>query len=1192
MRIAWSIFSTQAMRIAWFIVPALALLTRPAVAADAVDWPAYLHDSTRSGATSRSLPLTLSRAWVFQPRHAPRPAWPAPASQDPWNKIRELKPVVTYDRAYHTVIAGGRLYFATSSNDKVYCLDAVSGEIQWTFFTDGPVRLAPTIADGKVYVGSDDGAVYCLDAKDGGVHWTFRPDTPERMIPGNGRLISFTPVRTGVVVEDGVAYFFAGLFPSYAVHGYAIDAVTGEPLWSLRTEEVSPQGYLVASPTRLFVPTGRTTPAVFDRSDGSFHGKLEGGGGAFAVLVDGVVASGPGIRYADRLELSDPGTQEIIATCDGMRMVADGPVSYTQTHTELMALDRSQFLELGHQRNALEKERENQDDLQNVAKRRGNADAVESHRTEVARLEREIAALDEQMAVCYMWRVPCAYPYALILAGDVLIAGGDDEVAAFRASDGRPFWKAPVSGRAYGLSVAQQRLYVSTDSGAIHCFASTELPSKRIEEVQKEDRPFPDDALSAVYARAADVILRQTDIRQGYCVVLDCGEGRLAYELARRSDLRIIGLERDPDKVLRAREALDATGLYGVRVSVRVWEGDSLPFTSWFANLVVSDAAVAEGVLPKQTKEVYRILRPYGGTAMIGSPGIASAAIAPVALTQWMNAVEADSHTIIQEDGEWVLIRRGDLPGGGEWTQLYANAGHTASSNDEIEGPVTVQWFGEPGPRGMVDRHRGAMSSLSKAGRLFVPGQNRIFVLDAYNGSPLWELNVSGLCRITVLENSGHMLLTDDLLYVAAENECWGVRVENGERALTFSAPLIDDAPSDWGYLNQADDLLIGSGQQPRASINYSRKEILMGAFRQRVLKPLVPWMVLLALATGMLLLVPLRGNGEETGGISDGVLRRFRNRTRRLLIVLTVIPLLTMGCYAILIMVITLGNLIDEGAGNRMVTSRYLFALDRYTGAERWRYQNGELLNTAISVADGRLFFVECRNPETIFDSDGRIASLQPLLASNTFLVALDVVTGAMVWETPVSLPFHYAMYANGANNVLLLSGSYREEDKLFYRLFGFDMQTGTLRWNTRFRARNTYGTDWAGKNGAHGDHGDIQQHPVIVGDTVYARPYAFNLQTGEQLDYVAYRGGHGCGRLTGSAHYLYGRGDNPRIYPTDVSTTEGAPLTTVSRPGCSLNIIPAGGLILVPESSAGCTCSYPLQTSFGFIPEASAGP
>jgi len=97
--------------------------------------------------------------------------------------------------------------------------------------------------------------------------------------------------------------------------------------------------------------------------------------------------------------------------------------------------------------------------------------------------------------------------------------------------------------------------------------------------------------------------------------------------------------------------------------------------------------------------------------------------------------------------------------------------------------------------------------------------------------------------------------------------------------------------------------------------------------------------------------------------------------------------------------------------------------------------------------------------------------------------------------------------------------------------------------------------------------------------------------LTTGEKLDYVVYRGGHGCGGLTGSVNYLYGRGNNPRMYPIHVEATDGIRLTHVSRPGCWLNIIPVGGLVLIPESSSGCTCAYPMQTSFALIPKALSG-
>ena len=31
---------------------------------------------------------------------------------------------------------------------------------------------------------------------------------------------------------------------------------------------------------------------------------------------------------------------------------------------------------------------------------------------------------------------------------------------------------------------------------------------------------------------------------------------------------------------------------------------------------------------------------------------------------------------------------------------------------------------------------------------------------------------------------------------------------------------------------------------------------------------------------------------------------------------------------------------------------------------------------------------------------------------------------------------------------------------------------------------------------------------------------------------------------------------------------------------------MIPAGGLLLIPEASSGCTCNYSIQTSLAFLP------
>jgi hypothetical protein len=116
------------------------------------DWPTYRRDNRRSATTPDPIGLPLALLWVHKPRQAPAPAWPEPAKADFFHRIPKLEPRVIYDRAFHAVTVGDRVLFGSSAEDKVVCLDARSGRTVWQFFTEGPVRLAPAIADGRAVV--------------------------------------------------------------------------------------------------------------------------------------------------------------------------------------------------------------------------------------------------------------------------------------------------------------------------------------------------------------------------------------------------------------------------------------------------------------------------------------------------------------------------------------------------------------------------------------------------------------------------------------------------------------------------------------------------------------------------------------------------------------------------------------------------------------------------------------------------------------------------------------------------------------------------------------------------------------------------------------------------------------------------------------------------------------------------------
>ncbi|MBC8470113.1 MAG: PQQ-binding-like beta-propeller repeat protein [Planctomycetes bacterium] len=1073
------------------------------------DWPTYNHDKSRSGITSEQLPLELSECWRFQSNNPPEPAWPPPAAQDFWHNHNQLRPTVIYDRAFHAVVVRDAVYFASSADFSVYALDAKTGKVRWVFFAAGPVRLAPVVAENKLYVGSDDGCVYCLSTDNGSLIWKFDVAAKNSMVPGNGRMISLFPVRTGLVVDAGKVFFAAGLFPIQGAFLFALDAENGEVLWQQKLD-VSPQGYVLASTQNLYVPTGRTGPVSFSRENGTFQGEFGSAGGAYTLLAENTLVTGPG-RGPKQLNASDVTTKETIATFGGLRMVVKDDMAYMQSEKELRALDRKKYLALSKQRITLERrQKQISDQLKKLAK---NSPPANKLKDDLRNIQLSLGQNKESLEQCFIWKHACDNPYSLIMAGNTLFIGGKDEVVALSASDGRESWNSPVNGDAYGLSVANGRLFVCTDEGTIHCFSNRSTVSTgkpELVHLGTEVDPYPQDDLTDMYSLAAQQIVEEANIHQGYCLVLGCEEGRLAYEIAKRTKLQVIAVEQDTQKVITARKKLHRAGYYGSRITVHHGMLDELPYPAYFANLIVSESTLLSGELPPSATELYRVLRPCGGAAIIGQfkeTDRKRNKLKPSNLEHWLNDATIPGWRINRDNGLWAVIRRGALLGSGDWAQLYADAAHTACSGDQLRGPMALQWFGKPGPRSIIDRHHRPMSSLVKDGRIFVPTVEGIICVDAYNGTELWQLDVPNSRRIGALKDSGHMLATDEYVYIAAEEKCWAVDVATGVRKVTLKAPQLDDHYKyDWGYLNHLGDCLVGTGQKVRASF-----------YKQ------------------------------DFHGQPDN------------------------------------GSHVLEGDFRSVIVSDYLFAMDRHTGTVRWTYKDGSIMNSAITVGDGRIYFAECRNPEIMKDDDGRLR-IDKFCEKDLFIIALDAETGVKIWQRPFQFPYEHIMFLNYAENTILFTGTYNKDNLVNYGLFAFAADTEEEKWQTDYIGLNSAGTE---PFGTGGEHGEQWQHPVINGQTIYSRPYAFDLHTGEKKQYYVYRGGNGCGGLTGSSYYLYGRGANPRMYPIEVESTRGIPLTKVTRPGCWLNIIPAGGLILVPESSSGCTCGYSLQSSVAFAPQ-----
>ncbi len=616
------------------------------------------------------------------------------------------------------------------------------------------------------------------------------------------------------------------------------------------------------------------------------------------------------------------------------------------------------------------------------------------------------------------------------------------------------------------------------------------------------ERPDPwpqNDATRKLCSTAAERILGNCGVDRGVCLVVDSGDGRLAYEIARRSGFTVIAVDTDAAAVERSRRRLLAAGLYGRKVTVLHVESlAELPFTGQFANLVVVAGMVTSERTDADAREIARVLRPFGGVAYVGRPDAAPGVDrwSQQAITAWLRGTGLEVEDASDAAGVWAKVTRGALPNAGVWTHQYGRPDNSAFGGEALGGAAVasdleVQWIGRPGPRAQPDRNGRKPSPLAAGGRLFVQGLQRIVALDAFNGTVLWSWEIPPLGRFNMPRDCGNWCADDDSIYAAVGNRCWRFDAATGAMSKVFDvrAPTGDgehaDEEHDWSYLARYDDHLIGSAvRKGTAFTNF--------------------W-------------------GGGSAGWYDA----------------------------------------KSGAVTHKVVSENLFSLYLRSGAERWSYADGLIINSTICVADGRAYFVESRNQE-VKAADSRRVGL-PALWKDQRLVALDIETGNKVLDAPIDTADGTTVFymAHGEGHVVVVaSGGGR------FNVDAFRTRDGSLAWQREF--------GWEKDN-----HGAHMSRPAIVGNRVFVRPRVFDLRTGEPIGRPV--PGGGCGTYAATTGALFFRAGNVTMWDAEKGRTTSWHRL---RPDCWLSTIPANGMLLSPEGGGGCSCGSWLETSVGFVP------
>ncbi len=1189
----------------------------------AADWPAYRNDVGRSSFTSEQLAGTLHRQWTYVPRHAPRPSWPEP--------VREVH-LMPFDYAYQVVAAGGLAYFGSSADHQVHAMDLKTGRQRWSFFTDSPIRFAPQVYGKRLFVASDDGCVYCLSAADGKLLWQFRGGPHDQRLLGNEAMMSRWPLRSGLLVDRDTVYFTAGMWPSEGVYVYALSAQDGTVVWKTEaTGGFAPQGYLAAGEKFLVAPAGRSDAWLIERETGkirSYRGMSQ------AIVRGDLYFAGPFTHAANE---NLPITGGLPMATRNRKIVA-----------WRLASDKS---------------------LGDFA---GKEVAAASHDTIYLAGEGKIVA-HALGNMQQKWEVDHSDVLSLAVAGKALVVGGRSSVALLESSKGETLWSADVDGEVRGLAVADRRLLLSTHTGQIVCFG----PERPAGGAAAAASTLGSDGGGSDRAAQAGQILESTKITAGFCLMAGVGDGGLALELARQSDLRIYCAEPDAEKAAAARRRLDDAGLYGARVTVHHVESTALPYPEYFANLIVVDEPSA-GPLHYTGEQLRRVMRPCGGTAHLVSAGRSD--------NGSELRISGDGFTETRLSAGTLKVVRGELPGAGQWTHQYANPGKSAASADRlVRWPLKILWFGKPGPGRMMNRHWRGTAPLCVDGRMFILGQHSIMAVDAYNGRQLWLRELPSLARRVVDIRGGSMAADSQGVYLVTSNICFSLSAQTGELTRVYRLPIarpgfvlsspqtfeLDDlgkveirstAEALTLKLSTADATLANAnpagaptqGDCWELFFDFRSKGRRNGLYGPGALHVIVvpaigrrpaswqagPWSEApkLELAGGRVEkgsqttvkiawaeIEKLAGrrpadfnfgailNSSHDGAQRTGRTRKFAddssyrlancwgnlvvdpraagNRPSRQKSIAVKQPeSLTWGHLSVSGDVIVgtavaatdtaavlargrdfsseghdyTGPQIDKVLGNVGIEgeARHVFALDKNDGRVRWIHTPaGAVPHNGIAQWNNRLYLLD--KPSAA--KARRLKRRGEPATQKSILRVLDLSTGRQLWHVAEGLEDHNALRLGKG---ILLATNLRG-------MAALDANDGKRLWSIQTPQPMHHCSAFV-------------RAPVVAGNWVFDEPRAYDLRTGairtgSDGKPWGWGGFRGCGTVSGSEQMLFYRTGSPAFL--DVGGGTGQHELPGIRPGCYINIIAAGGLVLIPEASSGCGCKYNFQTTVAMI-------
>lgn len=279
-----------------------------------------------------------------------------------------------------------------------------------------------------------------------------------------------------------------------------------------------------------------------------------------------------------------------------------------------------------------------------------------------------------------------------------------------------------------------------------------------------------------------------------------------------------------------------------------------------------------------------------------------------------------------------------------------------------------------------------------------------------------------------------------------------------------------------------------------------------------------------------------------------------------------------------------------DYNSTRPLVCSRTLFRLAA-SGEPSWRYDSaGVIPHSAIAISPdaAQVVLIEGVSGECREHATDRVP-VKTIMAQG-HLVCLDAVSGKVEWRIPLTWSdAENMLYTQIVDGSITLVSSRSQAGQAHYSVRVLQLSSGRTLWETQHTHVRSGLT-----------HGEQVHHPLALrragGEVaLVVEPFMYDLKTGTRVapsaadDVEAWslqRPGHSCGTLSGAGSCVFFRASNPTVLNLESEVGKQFTALSPSRPSCWINMIPATGLLLIPEGSASCVCNYSLQTSMAFAP------